>query len=176
MLRQCSFRAQLVLPGQRQLYDYWKRAAGERQMPARADFQPGQVPKLLPNIALIDLDPGLRDAKFRLAGTALRDVYGGEVTGRRLDQVFAGEPGEYWHRVHGSVQEHGAAMHGVVQGPADGREHVVLFWLRLPLAADEDRARFILCYDCLAPMPDLWGEAFSLASGQQAPSVLAKLA
>ena len=85
MLSERAFRAQLVTQGQRELYDYWRETAGLRLMPARSDINPFSVPKLLPYIGLIDLSEGLAEAQFRLAGTRLRDVYGEEITGKRID-------------------------------------------------------------------------------------------
>ena len=141
MLSGRAFRAQLVTQGQRDLYNYWHQCAGSRSMPSRSDLDPFSVPKLLPCIGLIDVASGLEEARFRLAGTRLHDVYGAEITGKRLDQVFAGSCADYWHRVHARVVDHGTPLHGVVRGPAEGRDHIVLFWLRLPLSQDGSAGR-----------------------------------
>lgn len=151
MLTGRAFRAQLVTQGQRDLYDYWREAAGFRKMPARSDINPFGVPKLLPCIGLIDLTEGLGEARFRLAGTRLRDVYGEEITGKRIDRVFAGACADYWQDIHGRVTEEGSPHHGVVRGPTQGRDHIVLFWLRLPLSEDGAKVDRILCYDTVAP-------------------------
>ncbi len=45
----------------------------------------------------------------------------------------------------------GIPLHGVVRGPAKGRDHIVLFWLRLPLSEDGGRVDRILCYDVAGP-------------------------
>src|SRR5262245_21334942 len=124
MLSTRAFRAQLVIQGQRTLFDHWLAAAGSRVMPSRSEIDPFSVPKLLPNIGVIDARDGLGEAKFRLAGTRLHDVYGREITGKRVGQVFAGEQANYWHRVHERVLEKAVPHHGVVRGPAEGRDHV----------------------------------------------------
>jgi hypothetical protein len=151
MLSGRTFRAQLVTSGQRELFDYWLRSAGERAMPARSDLDPLKVPRLLPYLGLIDLRDGLDKGLFRLAGTRLRDIYGKEITGKRLGEVFAGDSAAYWRRVHFKVAERGLPAHGVVRGPAEGRDHVVLFWLRLPLSEDGGRVDRILCHDVAGP-------------------------
>ena len=120
-------------------------------MPARSDLDPLKVPKLLPSIGLIDVREGLDQASFRLAGTRLHDIYGQEITGKRAGEVFSGEAAEYWRRVHGRVVADCLPLHGVVRGPAKGRDHVVLFWLRLPLSEDGGRVDRILCYDVAGP-------------------------
>lgn len=146
-----AFRAQLVTPGQRELFDYWRLSAGPRTMPARADFDPLSVPRLLPHIGLIDVRSGIDHASFRLAGTQLHSVYGQEITGKRVADVFCGVQGEYWGRIHGRVAEQGRPAHGVIQGPVNDRDHVVLFWLRLPFSSDGLSVDTILCLDVAAP-------------------------
>lgn len=147
MLSGRAFRAQLVTLGQRELFDYWQQSAGRRRMPSRSDLDPFSVPKLLPCIGLIDVVEGLSEASFRLAGTRLRDIYGEEITGKRIDRVFAGACADYWRRVHERVVEHGSPLSGVVRGPAEGRDHILLFWMRLPLSQDGSKVDRILCYD-----------------------------
>ena len=151
MLSGRAFRAQLVTQGQRELFDYWLRSAGARPMPARSDPDPLKVPRLLPHIGLIDVRDGVDQASFRLAGTHLHEIYGQEITGKRADEVFSGDSAEYWHRIHARVVEKGLPLHGVVRGPARGRDHVVLFWLRLPLSEDGGRVDRILCHDVAGP-------------------------
>ncbi len=108
-------------------------------MPARSDLDPLKVPQLLPYLGLIDVRNGLDQASFRLAGTRLWDVYGQEITGKRVDDVFSGERADYWRRIHERIMSLGEPLHGVVRGPAQGRDHIVLFWLRLPLSEDGGR-------------------------------------
>jgi hypothetical protein len=151
MLSGRGFRAQLVMQGQRELFDYWLRSAGSRRMPARSDFDPFEVPRLLPSIGLIDVRSGLDQAAFRLAGTRLHDIYGQEITGKSARDVFSGAQAEYWGRVHDRVAGRGLPLSGVVRGPAEGRDHVVLFWLRLPLSEDDGQVDRILCYDVAGP-------------------------
>lgn len=151
MLSGHTFRAQLVTQGQRELFDYWLKAAGQRAMPARSDLDPLKVPRLLPHLGLIDLRDGVDQGLFRLAGTRLRDIYGQEVTGKRIDEVFSGACAAYWSRIHLRVAENALPAHGVVRGPAEGRDHVVLFWLRLPLSEDGGRVDRILCHDVAGP-------------------------
>lgn len=151
MLSGRAFRAQLVMQGQRELFDYWLEAAGARPMPARSDLDPLRVPRLLPSIGLIDVRSGLDQACFRLAGTKLHEIYGQEITGKRASDVFAGERDAYWRRIHDRLVATGLPLNGVVRGPAKGRDHIVLFWLRLPLSEDGGGVDRILCYDVAGP-------------------------
>ena len=100
MLSGRAFRAQLVMQGQRELFDYWLRSADGRRMPSRSDLDPLKVPRLLPFIGLIDVRHGLDEASFRVAGTRLHEIYGQEITGKRTGEVFSGDAAPYWHRIH----------------------------------------------------------------------------
>lgn len=151
MLSDCAFRAQLALPGQRELFDYWHEIAGEQTVPSRADFDPLKVPHLLPHLGLIDLRDGFDQGQFRLAGTRLRDVYGKEITGLRLCEVFSGVCADPWSRIHTRIATEAVSAQGVTRGPTEGRDHVVLFWLRLPFSDDGTRVDRILCYDLAWP-------------------------
>ncbi len=151
MLSGRAFRAQLVMQGQRELFDYWLYSAGKRLMPARSDLDPLKVPRLLPHIGLIDFRDGFDRGLFRLAGTRLRDIYGQELTGKKVREVFGGRCGAYWARIHHRMARTRLPAHGVVRGPAAGRDHVVLFWLRLPLSDDGGRVDRILCLDAAGP-------------------------
>ena len=51
-------------------------------MPERSDIHPAHIPRLLPNVSLIDVDPLNGACRIRLAGTRLRDVYDREISGR----------------------------------------------------------------------------------------------
>ena len=67
-----AFRAQLVVPEHRQLFDYWVECCAGRAMPSRGDIAPAKIVKLLPGISLIDISEELGASRVRLAGTRLR--------------------------------------------------------------------------------------------------------
>ena len=147
MLSDSAFRAQLALSGQRELFDYWLEIKGRRTVPTRADFNPIKVPRLLPHLGIIDLRNGFDEGLFRLAGTRLRDVYGREITGLRMSEVFSGRYATPWHQIHTRIASEAASAQGIVHGPSKGREHVVLLWLRLPLSDNGTHVDRILCHD-----------------------------
>lgn len=138
-----AFRAQLLIPEQRQLYDYWvdkSRAAGGA--PARRDVSPTHFPRLLPFISLIEIEGPPRRFRVRLAGTRLRDIYDRETTGLYLDEIDWGDRHGYWMAAYERIAEAGKPAQGIVRGPRVQKDHLVQHWLRLPLAAG-----LILCHD-----------------------------
>jgi len=155
ILSDCAFRAQLALPEQRVLFDYWQDIARGRAVPARADFDPLAFPELLPNLGLIDLRDGFERSHFRLAGTRLREIYGREITGLTLPEVFSGRRAAPWHAIHSRIAAEAVCAQGIAHGPAQGRDHVVLYWLRLPLSDDGVRVDRILCHDTGASDADI---------------------
>jgi len=154
-MSQGAFRAQLVIPEQRQLFDYWSEKAAGRRMPDRADISPAHFPRLLPQVSLIESEGGTGKLKVRLAGTRLREIYDREITGLYLDEIDFGRTAEYWAASYERVAKSGRPAQGVVRGPRVSKEHLVQFWLKLPLSRDGKAAAMILCYDVCVPATDV---------------------
>lgn len=143
-----AFRAQLVVPEQRQIYDYWLNCAGTKSIPCRADINPAHIPRLLPYVSLIDVDPALQNSRVRLAGTRLRDVYDREITGLRIEDLDLGSKRDYWMAAYRHTANESKPTQGIVRGPRVNKEHLVQYWIRLPLSnADGDGIRMILGLD-----------------------------
>lgn len=58
-------------------------------MPRRADIDPIDIPKLLPDLMLVDVRPAGR-YRYRLIGTENAEAHGVHATGRYLDEVLPG--------------------------------------------------------------------------------------
>jgi hypothetical protein len=75
----------------RDCYEYWRdlseQAAG--QLPRRSMIDPLAIPGMLPNFRLIDLfEDGVLMPRYRLVGTAGRDVMGIDPTGKRFIDIY----------------------------------------------------------------------------------------
>lgn len=150
-----AFRAQLVVPEQRQLYDYWLEQAAGRAMPDRREISPNHFPRLLPNISLVCYEPETQRCRIRLAGTRLRDIYDCETTGLYLDELDWGDKRDYWLAAYRHVFEAGKPAQGVVRGPRVQKEHLVQYWLKLPLSLNDGECGMVLCYDAFLPASDM---------------------
>src|SRR5215813_1374292 len=76
-----------------EFYEYWRLKGAAKPMPGRADIDPLDIPRLLPNVFLMDVVPGNpRRFRFRLVGTRIADLEG-EMTDRFLDEFVPGAPG-----------------------------------------------------------------------------------
>jgi hypothetical protein len=153
-----AFRAQLVVPEQRQLYDYWMEQAGHAGVPRRSDIDPIKFPRLLPGISLVDVGVTLDQCRVRLAGTRLREIYDREVTGQLVSQLPCGNRLDYWMAAYRRTIEQATPTQGVVRGPQVNKEHVVQYWLKLPLRTTSDRVDMVLCYDHFVPASELMQE------------------
>jgi PAS domain len=150
-----SVRAQLVLPEQRQLFDYWLERSGARHMPDRSDIRPSDFPRLLPHVSLIDVLDQPKRFRVRLAGTRLRDIYDRETTGLFVEDFEWGDKRDYWVAAYERLIVEGKPSQGIVRGPRLYKEHLVQYWLRLPLSVGNGRVQMILCYDAFLPAVEI---------------------
>ncbi len=150
-----AFRAQLIVPEQRQLYDYWLEKSGEYNMPRRADINPAQLPRLLPGLSLVDVGRCVEDCRIRLAGTRLREIYDREITGLLLQNMKWGSKRDYWHAAYQRTIEKSIPTQGVLRGPMIDKEHVVQYWLKLPLRTLTDSVGMVLCFDYFVPASEI---------------------
>lgn len=146
-----SFRAQLVLPEQRQLFDYWLSQRRGDALPARRDINPAHIPKILPGISLVEVGKSIENCRIRLAGTRLREVYDREITGMHFVDFDWGEKRDYWLTAYKRTINEQLPTQGVVRGPRRHKDHLVQYWLKLPLCKDGDSVEMVLCLDNFLP-------------------------
>lgn len=92
-------------------YDYWLGKAAGRAMPSRADIDPTDIPKLLPDLMLVER---LADGRYRyrLIGTGNTREQGVNATGRFLDEVLPGpEYGPHVLRLYDEAVEQRRALY-----------------------------------------------------------------
>ncbi len=149
-----AFRAQLVVPEQRQMFDYWQKCAGTNSFPTRSCFKPMAVPRLLPGISLIEVNPeNLAKSKIRLAGTRLREAYDREVTGTLVEDLDWDAKRNYWIESLKRVVHEALPTQGILRGPRQHKDHLVQYWLRLPLGTSVTGVNMILGFDYFALAP-----------------------
>ncbi len=141
-----TFRRQLVLADQKDVYDYWLAQRHGGALPCRADIDPARLKKHLPTVLLYDvLDDG--ECQVRLAGTGIRDVLDEEITGKRLSEIDFGEHQPYWQQAHHRVVTQKRPAQGVAPVTWRDKGNLFVFWLRLPLSSDGETVDKILGFD-----------------------------
>lgn len=74
----------------RRLFEYWREKRGARKMPCRADLAPGDIPDLLPDVALVDVLGEAPYLRYRLVGTRQVAARGLDPTGKPVAEGYLG--------------------------------------------------------------------------------------
>jgi len=135
-----------------ELFAYWASLRRGARLPARCDIHPSAFTRHLPTISLVDVVDQARDFRLRLAGTGLYGVYGREITGRRLADVYNCAAADYWRSELTQVVRERRPAVGVHNLAWRGASHLSILWLRLPLAANGSDVDMILGYDAVVGM------------------------
>ena len=72
---------------------YWNSCRAGRKMPTRADISPWDIPRLLPNIGLIDVVETPARFRFRLLGSEIDRLFGESLSNVYLDALPATQYG-----------------------------------------------------------------------------------
>jgi hypothetical protein len=136
-----------------ELFAYWASRREGPRLPCRANIHPSHFKRLLPTVSLIDVSNGPRAYRLRLAGTGLYSVYGREITGRTLDEIYNSAAADYWRKELDQVVEQRRPSVGVHNLGWRGAPHVSILWIRLPLASNGTDVDMILGYDGLVGQP-----------------------
>jgi hypothetical protein len=67
---------------------YWISISPEGSLPGRQHFDPTDIPRMLQDVWLIDVDREPLEFSFRLVGTGVAAYFGSDPTGRKLEDVF----------------------------------------------------------------------------------------
>jgi hypothetical protein len=154
--------AQIGAPGaavraHEELFAYWASLRDGARLPGRAHLDPAGIKRLLPTVSLIDVKGGFGEGgglefRMRLAGTALYGVYGREITGKRLSDIYNTAAADYWRVELGKVVSDRRPAVGVHSLAWRGASHLSILWLRLPLASDGEQVDMILGFDAVVGM------------------------
>ena len=74
----------------RAIYRYWDSKRNGRRMPSRADLDPLEIPRFLPDICLVDVVPDARRYVYRLIGTNEVAMRGRDPTGLPVGEGYFG--------------------------------------------------------------------------------------
>src|SRR5512140_60071 len=139
-----------------ELFAYWASLRKGARLPGRRHLDPGDIKRLLPTVSLIDVLPQpqapIPDFRIRLAGTGLYGVYGREITGKRLGEVYNSAAADYWRAELAKVVREKRPAVGVHNLAWRGASHLSILWLRLPLASDGKEVDMILGLDAVVGM------------------------
>ena len=101
---------------------------------------------------MINVENPLSASTVRLAGTRYREIYDREITGLSIEDLDWDDKRPYWLEAYRRTVEQKLPTQGVIRGPRKSKDHVVQYWLRLPLRLQSQDVRIVLCYDYFAPV------------------------
>lgn len=96
-------------PDHLELYRYWLARKPPNGLPRRRDFDPVDVPHLLPRLALIAAEPegaGVR-YRYRLAGTEIVSRAGRDPTGKSFEELYRDDYLASANALYDSLRESG---------------------------------------------------------------------
>jgi len=138
---------------------YWQGKRGNRSMPSRRDIDPAEIPKLLPQLQLIEMI-GER-YRYRLVGTSLVQAFGKDYTGKHADEVSDAARAGAISRIYRLVQEKRQPVF-LRSSYVAGKNELIANRLYLPLSNDDRTVGMILgalTFEFLKPIAGEWGSA-----------------
>ena len=132
------------------LIQHWMSCCSTGVLPMRSELDPGTIRAQLSAISIIELSEH-GAARFRLAGSKLRQLFGREMRGRYLEELDR-DSYDLWSLGLARVLEEIRPIGGQIR-----REHETHTWLRLPLRSEKQGA-LVLCHDELIPNQRLANE------------------
>lgn len=143
-----------IVGAHQEIYGYWTGLRRAGALPARRDIDPAALRRHLPTISLIDVRPVGGAFRIRLAGTGFFDLFGREITGALIEDVFPADEAKAWSERLERVARAGKPLFGATPVAFRPGLRLVTYWLRLPLASDGRRVDMILGYDAISGMGD----------------------
>lgn len=127
------------------LRDYWLKIQAGRAMPARGDFDPVDIPRLLPYIIFAEVHHDPMRIRYRLVGTAITSQAGRDVSGQWISEEIYGEKYEAVFKPYCMCAEskRPLALRRRIQHVAKEWVHIEV--LLTPLGEDPERPDFLLC-------------------------------
>lgn len=161
MLKGNALRHQMVLPQQQKIYDYWRSKCRAGAFPSRHDILPEDISKLLPTTTITEIHPETGRYHIRLAGTGFWNLFDDEIQGRHIDELPIGCRSAYWTSVLDKVVANQRPYVGVTRPGTPNGGHLAQFWIRLPLADENQQVAMILGYDHFVKMDSASQSALS---------------
>jgi hypothetical protein len=145
-----SFDHEAAAPsGQTKVLEAWRRRLRGRGFITYEDIDIPAMNRELAYVSVLSCEGGC--FRFRLAGTGLQSVFGGEARGKSADEIDACRGGAMWAELATRSMLRSMPVSGVTRR-LDGSVH---YWLRLPMSSDGCEADMVLCHDRYLPVDAL---------------------
>ena len=119
-----------------QLYEYWVGKKNGRNCPSRADIDQLDIPRLFPNMTLIDVLPEAPRFVFRLVGTQVVWMFKDDVTGQAVGVGLKPAEREEVLRRHAFVADNCRPLFHRRRLQREKNDYTMVERLMLPLSAN----------------------------------------
>lgn len=131
--------------GQQKVLEAWRKRLCGRSFITCGEIDIPAINRELAYVSVLSCEGG--QFRFRLAGTGLHAVFGGEVRGKTADDVEACRGGAMW----GELATRALLRAMPVSGSTRLQDGSIHFWLRLPMSSDGVEVDMVLCHDRYLP-------------------------
>jgi hypothetical protein len=132
-------------PKVRALTEYWLSIHPERGLPGRQNFEPCDIPTLLPSIYLVDVRPLSGNLTFRLMGTGLVKLFARDHTGQPFESAYdSGQRSNSYRDIREMIADKQPRWRKAPGYFMKDRDHLTLERVVLPLAADGATVNIVL--------------------------------
>lgn len=126
------------------LHAYWNGIRGNRRFPARADFDPIEIPELLPFVSLVDVRKEAPHFVYRLMGTRLAELLRHDLTGQAVGTGVKPEELEAVLARYRRVADDGVALYHRDRLQEAANDFTAIDRLMLPMGDSDERVELIL--------------------------------
>lgn len=129
---------------QKEVFTYWRRQAGDRIAPRRQDLDVLDIPTLMPHVIIFEILHDPLDFRYRLFGTAIREMATKDFTGSKMSEIDGRGPGsKIWSLLDSVRVSQKPAYHSIPYvGPK--KDFLRLNDLFLPLVDDNMETNMIM--------------------------------
>lgn len=132
--------------GQTKVLESWRKRLRGRNFITCEDIDISAINRELAYVSILSCEDG-GQFRFRLAGTGLQAIFGGEVRGKTADQIDACRGGAMW----AELATRSLLRETPVSGATRLKDGSIHYWLRLPLSSNGGEADMVLCHDRYLP-------------------------
>ena len=130
----------------REGFDYWCSKGWPARIPSRADIDPMEIPKLLPNVILLDVQAAPEDFRYRLIGTGVVHHLAEDLTGKWMSSLpHQRPPSRIWESCQ-KVVETGCPFLSSIPYVGPHAEYLYGEDIILPLAGENAQIDILLVF------------------------------
>ena len=143
-----SSAVQIESAAMRALFEYWSSKRKGDALPRRADIDPAEIPGLVQNIMIADIEHHPFRVRYRLVGTKVVEMTGYEFTGKYLDEIaLPNDEAPFLDCYRLACDSRSAVLTRVIWrlAPDEVAEYDACF---LPLSDDGEVVDKVIAYEC----------------------------